>query len=293
MATNHSGNIENQILQEEHDGSNNAKRVNVVAGGAGLATVQPLAAWPDPKTYIGLVTITGSLAPAAGNVTLDPGSKTQIVGNVTLSDPKGFIGLVTVVGSLSPAAGNVTLDPGSKTGIVGNVTLSDAKTFIGLTTTTLGSSIAGIGFATVNVANSVGIAGNVTLSDAKTFIGLVTATALIAGTTKTLLRQPIGFSVASQATIAVPTNANKINVTQLVLNSDATTSVRIKSGVTYLTGNASIGVTLNPGGGWVMPGSVDSPAWIGLPSGALIIEKFDLTGTSAKIGGGVVYFDEA
>ncbi len=397
----------------------------------------------DPKGFIGLVTVVGSLSAAAGNVTLDAGSKTGIVGNLTLSDPKGFIGLVTVVGSLSPAAGNVTLDAGSKTGIVGNVTLSDSKTFIGLVTATLGVSTTFIGFTglavgenfvgltttvlantsiqsfgqffpvlqsiasgglgpialdnfgriqttltgnvtisdskgyiglvtvtqassarsivgniTIDSGNisikgnvtlsdpktgiglvsifggSLGIVGNVTLSDSKgyiglvtviqasaartitgnvtlsdaktyiglttatlgigtTFIGLVTANAINAGTNKTILSLPIGFAAASVTTIAVPTNANRIKVTNLLLNSDATVRIAIKSGVTYLTGNASIGVTLNPGGGFPLIGSPDSPSWLGLPSGALIVEKFDLTATSAKIGGHVLYFDEA
>ena len=173
----------------------------------GFASVTPVAAWPDPKTYIGLVTITGSLAPAAGNITLDAGSKTQIVGNLTLSDAKTFIGLTTTTLGASPAfvgivtianaslpvtfSGNVTLDDGSLTGIVGNVTLSDAKTYIGLTTATLGASPAFVGIVTIANASMpvtfsgnvtlddgslTGIIGNVTLSDSKTFIGLTTTT---------------------------------------------------------------------------------------------------------------------
>lgn len=255
-----------------------------------------------------------------------------IVGNVTLSDPKGFIGLVTVVGSLSPAAGNVTLDPGSKTGIVGNVTLSDAKTyiglttatignamvtvtlgtaldstndsvsiggtlpagpnFIGLTTTTLGASPAFVGIVTVTNRDRT-ITGNVTLSDAKTFIGLVTAQSINNGTNKTLVQLPVGLGLNSLATVAVPTNAQKIKVTSLILNSNVTTEIALKSGVTYLTGNASLGITLFPGGGFVLPGSPDSPQWISLPSGALVVEKRDPGGTVSKIGGHAIYFDEA
>jgi len=46
--------------------------------------------------YIGLVTVANTVPVTfSGNVTLDAGSKTQIVGNLTLSDPKGYIGLVT------------------------------------------------------------------------------------------------------------------------------------------------------------------------------------------------------
>lgn len=272
----------------------------------------------DAKTYIGLTTTTlgtgssfigivtvANLLSLNGNITLDAGSKTQIIGNLTLSDPKGFIGLVTVVGSLSAAAGNVTLDPGSRTGIVGNITLSDSKAFIGLTTTTLGASPAFIGIVTVTNKDRT-ITGNLTLSDAKTylglttttlglgdrFIGLVTAITQNAGTTKTLLQLPILLSTASILTIVTPTNANRVFVTNMILSSDATVRVSIKSGVTYLTGNASLGITLNPGGGFIQSGSPDSPSWIGLPSGALIVEKFDMTGTKANIGGNVVYFQE-
>lgn len=191
MSTTHRGNMLNEITFEEHDGVNNAKRVNVVAGDINVSsqvTVQPLAAWPDPKTYIGLVTITGSLAPAAGNITLDDGSLTGIVGNVTLSDAKTFIGLTTTTLGASPAfvgivtvanpssfTGNITLDDGSLTGIIGNVTLSDSKGFIGLTTTTLGASPAFVGIVTVTNKDRT-ITGNVTLSDPKTFIGLTTTT---------------------------------------------------------------------------------------------------------------------
>lgn len=134
----HRGNIQNDITLEEHDGVNNAKRVSLVAGDISVTsqiTVVPLQAWPDPKTYIGLVTITGSLA-VAGNITLDPGSKTQIIGNVTLSDAKTYIGLTTSTLGASPAfIGIVTVTNKDRT-ITGNLTLSDAKTYIGLVTNT-------------------------------------------------------------------------------------------------------------------------------------------------------------
>jgi hypothetical protein len=250
-------------------------------------------------------------------------------GRPFLADPKGFIGLVTVVGSLSPAAGNVTLDDGSLTGIIGNVTLSDAKTYIGLTTTTLGAGSAAIGKLAANSGVDIGdvdvlsiaagdnnignvdvasLAGNVTLSDAKTyiglttttlgvgtrFIGLVTASSLNAGTTKTWIPLPVALSTSSVVTVAVPTGGNALfYIGNLVFNSDATVRVSIKSGVTYLTGNASIGITVNPGGGWVESGSPDSPTYIGLASGAaIVVEKFDMTGTKANLGGKVNYFQE-
>src|SRR3990167_7816092 len=219
MSENHiGGNLQNEITREEHDGTNNAKRVNVVAGGAGdgsildgvttsikasvisTASGSSFITYPlsGPTVYavvntgaagvqnsmvtlnagpnfIGLVTV-GNIVNTtfSGNVTLDDGSLTGIIGNVTLSGPvptganyiglasvnvaniartitgnltlsnaNGFIGLVSVSGFANPLpvtfSGNVTLDDGSLTGIVGNITLSDAKTYIGLITTTLGN----------------------------------------------------------------------------------------------------------------------------------------------------------
>lgn len=491
MSDNHSGNLQNEIIKEEHDGTLNAKRVNVVAGTItassqvtvtlnstptlfavvntsaagqssvvidrghdfiGLATVvnsSPVTLASSPN-FIGLVTVANTVPTTfSGNITLDDGSLTGIVGNVTISDSKGFIGLTTTTLGASPAyvglvtvantvsttfSGNVTLDDGSLTGIVGNVTLSDSKGFIGLTTTTLGASTAKIGFATVNVADTVavtqsgtwdevgindsgnsitvdnngtfavqstfagnvtlddgsltGIVGNVTLSDSKgfiglttttlgaspafigivtvtnasipvtqsgtwdevgindsgnsitvdgtvalgagvanigfasvtpvsawpdpktfiglvtvggmstvtltdskTYIGLVTATSLDGGSRKTFIHKNIELSSSSIATIYVSTETFKI--TNVLINSDATVRVSIKSGATYLTGNASIGVTLNPGGGWVENGSPRSPLYYGLEvDQAIVVEKFDMTGTSARVGGKLIFIDE-
>lgn len=213
-----------------------------------------------------------------------------ITGNLTLSDPKGFIGLVTVANTART--------------ITGNITLSNPNTYIGLTTTTLGVGDRFIGLVTVgNTARS--ITGNVTLSDAKTYVGLTTTTlgvgsrfiglttswALNAGTTKTIVPKAIALSASSISTIVVPTGGTTFKTTNLVLNSDATVRVSIKSGVTYLTGNATIGITLNPGGGWVETGSPDSPTYIGLAvDTALVVEKFDMTGTVARISGKINYF---
>lgn len=255
----------------------NIGSVSVLGGGIGInaginnigfTTVYNATAWPDPKTYVGLVTI-GHTANVAviGNLTLSNsnayiglttstlGIGTQKIGLVTLSASNANIGSVSVLG------GTIAVS-----GLSGNVTLSDAKTYVGLTTSTLG----------------VGT----------TFIGLVTAWTRNAGTAKTLISLPVGLGQNSLATVAVPTNANKINVTNFVLSSNITTVVAIKSGVTYLTGNASLGITLFPGGGFELPGSPDSPSWIGLPSGALVVEKRDPGGTTSAIGGGLIYFDE-
>lgn len=358
---------------------------------AGLTTLAP------SPNFIGIVSVAQPISTTfSGNVTLDDGSLTGIVGNVTLSDAKTYIGLTTTTLGLGSATiGKVSalqetspwvvsatdldirnLDSASdNVAIKGNVTLSDPKTYVGLTTSTLGIGDRFVGLATVVISSTVTVSnlvsaatlfavvnagsggtsstddaaftvatdagtpfmaladetspdlvnegdvgvvrmsldrilkvsvatlvsdanvtvavnGNITLSDSKNFIGLVTAWSRNAGTTKTLVNLPIAISTNSIVTIVVPTNDQKINITNLVLNSDATVRVAFKSGVTYLTGNASIGVTLNPGGGWIQTGSPDSPSWIGLPSGAFVVEKLDITATLAKIGGNVIYFDE-
>lgn len=201
-----------------NDSGNSITVDGTVALGAGVAnvgfaSVTPVSAWPDPKTFIGLVTVGG-------------------IGTVTLSDPKGFIGLVTVGGM-----------------------------------------------------------STVTLTDSKTYIGLVTATSLDGGSRKTFIHKNIELSSSSIATIYVSTETFKI--TNVLINSDATVRVSIKSGATYLTGNASIGITLNPGGGWVESGSPRSPLYYGLAvDQAIVVEKFDMTATSARVGGKVIFIDE-
>ena len=260
---NHTGNVQNQLMMEEHDGTLNAKRVTVV-GAAGQVTITPVGLTtlaPSPN-YIGLVTVGG-------------------IGTLTLADPKGYIGLTTTTNG----AGDRFI------GLVTNVqagltTLAPSPSYIGLVT------VGGIG--TLTLADPKGYIGLVTasLGIGTQFIGLVTSVTRNAGTNKTLIPLPVGLGNNSIAVVATPTNAQKINVTQLVLNSNITTEIAIRSGVTYLTGNASLGMTIYPGGGFVMSGSPDSPSWIGLPSGALTIEKRDGGGTISKIGGGVIYFDE-
>lgn len=111
------------------------------------------------------------------------------------------------------------------------------------------------------------------------------------GTNKTLIPKTIAFAQASIVTIAVP--ANTFYITSLVMNSNATTRLNIKSGATYLTGNVSLGMTIYPGGGWVQDGAPDSPRYIGLAGGAaIVLEKFDTGGIISQIGGHLVYFDE-
>ena len=324
------------VIRDVHDASTHSLKTNGTAGvGNSIVTVANVVS----TTFSGNVTLDGgSLTGIVGNVTLanangfiglvsvsgfaNPLPVTSS-GNVTLANANGFIGLVSVSGFANPlpvtSSGNVTLDGGSLTGILGNVTLSDSKTYIGLTTTTLGASPAFVGIVTIantnvrSIAGNVtlddgsltGVVGNVTLSDSKTyvglttttlgigtqFVGLVTAWSRDAGSLKTFIHKNIELSTSSVATLYVATETFKI--TQVLLNSDATVRVSIKSGVTYLTGNASIGITLNPGGGWVENGSPRSPLYYGLAvDQGVVLEKFDMTGTSARIGGKVILIDE-
>lgn len=246
--------------------------VGVIAAGVnyiGSMTVANATSWPDPKTYIGLVTIGG-------------------ISQITLSDPKGYIGLTTTTLGVGDRfiglatvvhAGNVTLNASAAfIGLVtiagmSQITLADPKGYIGLTTTTLGIGTTFIGLVTAVTS------GNITVLTRN------------AGTNKTLVTLPVLLSTASIVTVVTPTNANAIYVTNLLLSSNATVRVNIKSGVTYLTGNVSLGVTLFPGGGWVEVGSPDAPVYVGNASAPLNVEKFD-TGLTALIGGKLTYFQE-
>ena len=201
---------------------------------------------------------------------------TRLPSGATVTNAAGtaYIGLASV----NIGGGNV--------GITGNVTLSNPNTYIGLTTTTLGLGDRFIGLVTV--ANTIN--ANVSLGASPQFIGLVTAVTRNAGTNKTLKILPITLSTNSNTSIAI---TNTFYITHLLLNSNATVRLNIKSGVTYLTGNASLGVNIFPGGGWVENGSPDSPLYIGQAgAAAIVVEKFDAGGTISQVGGKIVYFDE-
>lgn len=248
----------------------------------------------DAKTYIGLTTTTLANQPALTAGVANIGFATVSVSNPTIyavvnTGAAGTTDVTSNSGVTVYQGGTFTVTQASAVrSLTGNLTLSDSKAYIGLVTVTQASA-------------TRSILGNVTLSDPKTFIGLVTSvpssttrsiignvTVLIAGTTKTLVTQPVAFALTSVSTIAVPTNTFKM--THLLLNSNATVGVSIKSGATYLTGNASIRVTLSPNGGWVENGSPDSPIYVGLAgASAIVVEKDNAT---AAVAGKVMYFDE-
>lgn len=253
---------------------------------------------------------------------------TPTVYAVVNTSAPGITNSIVTVANPVTLSGNVTLDDGSLTGLIAGVNyiglasvnvggtlppLSTGANFIGLVTITgvLGAN-SGVVIGDVRDAGSAGVLlqqegggsyglkvthySNVTLAPGPNFVGLVTAVAQSTnvGTSKTLIPLSIAMSTNSIATLAVGTGGNAIfKITNVLLNSDASVRISIKSGATYLTGNASIGITLNPGGGWVETGAPDSPTYLGLASGAaIVLEKLDLTATIAKIGGKIVYFQE-
>jgi len=257
----------------------------------GLVTAVNGLAWPDPKTYIGLTSVSGTVGLAAS--TLNIGSVSVLGGGIGINAGVNGIGFATVkIDTGTKYIGLVTANIGT------TKAWADPNTFIGLVTVAPHALTA----STVNIGSVSILGGGIGINAGVNNIGFATVTlspagnpsvfAVNVGTNKTLINLPIAFSAASVVTVAVPTNANTMKITNMLLNSDATVRFTMKSGVTYLTGNASIGITLNPGGGFIMTGSPDSPSWIGLPSGALVIEKLDLTGTSAKMAGNVVYWQE-
>jgi len=246
---------------------------------SGNVVVSSLPATPTGANYIGLASVNiGGTLPALTASTVNIGSVSILGGGIALTASTVNVGSVSVLGG--------TIAVSSLPALVASTVNIGSVSVLGGTINAVQQT------STFNIGSVSILGGSIVNSAGTSFIGLVTAVTRNAGTNKALINLPVGFSAGSTATIAIPTNANTMYITSLLLNSDATVRVTLKSGVTYLTGNASIGVTLNPGGGLVMTGSPDSPSWIGLPSGALVVEKLDLTATIAKIAGNVVYFQE-
>jgi hypothetical protein len=192
-------------------------------------------AWADPGTYIGLVTITGSLAAAAGNITLDPGSQTQIIGNVTIEDGGESIsidGNVGLVANAFAGAGNVTVD------LVDTVTTVTTVTAV----TDITNPVALIGNLTIDqvdvvtavtdITNPIAIKGNVTLSDSKTFIGLVTIVATYVSTYTSIQKV---VSADGQTAISVAKATNFFVVKDLIVSSLGSGEIKFQEGNTDLT----------------------------------------------------------
>ncbi len=294
----------------------------------GTMTTNGLVTLASSPNFIGIVTVANQpplVASAAYIGLITVGG----IGTLTLSDPKGFIGLATTVNGAGDRfiglvtnvqAGLTTLAPSPNfigiTTIANQPPLVASAAFIGIVTIAnqpaLVDSVGKIGFVTVAGIGTVTLAdpkgyiglvtvggiGLITLGDPKGFIGLVTTVignasvaTKNAGTTKTIKSLPILISTGSAATVYVPTNT--FYITNILLSSNSTVRVNVRSGATYLTGNASLGINLNPGGGFVNIGAPDSPIYAGLAAAApIVIEKADSSGVISQIGGSVTFFDE-
>ena len=308
---NHKGNTQPSISQEEHEGSVTpyTKRVSVY----GTDGTDKNALYIDGNgTMRSIVTIASTLTTTQGLVTLAAspnfiGLTTTVVGSaptlfavvntaaagqssVVLDTGANWIGLATVnLGASIPAGTNAIGKLASNTGVdIGDVdilSIAAGNNNIGdVDVATLPALVAG----TAQIG-SVTIANQPPLTTGSAWIGLATVTGGIknAGTTKTLEIKNIGISASGNATIFVPTT--EFHVTHLLLSSDATVRVAILSGTTYLAGNASVGISLAPLGGFVENGSVDSPIYEGLANAAAFVIN---SSAAANIGGKVVYYEE-
>ena len=216
-----------------------------------------------------------------------------IRGIVTIAPRTDYIGLMSISGNVAISNELTALATVNVSNIIGGVvTIAPRTDYIGLASVNIGGTLpalvassAYIGLASVNIGGTLpalvaGTAqiGSVTVSNTVT----VEET-----TSKTLLHLTIANNTSGAATIFVPTGTFKI--TNLMLSANATVGISIKSGVTYLAGNASIRVTVFPGGGWVENGDLLNPLFSGLAdAGSFVLEKT----TTTPIAGHVVYYED-
>lgn len=174
MSTNHTGNVQNEILKEEHDGNQNARRVVLASGATVFAVVNTGASNsnttlnPSPN-QIGSVTIshtvntleTGLLSLASGT---EIRSLATLLNMPALIAGTAQIGLVTVSNFTAPNNGNVTLNPGPNQ--IGSVTISHPINAI----VTIAPRNDYLGLMTVTQANQ----SQITLFPSPNFIGLIT-----------------------------------------------------------------------------------------------------------------------
>lgn len=223
MSTNHRGNTQPSISQEEHEAAVMPPTKRVLNYGYD-GTQKNLFFVDDQGVSRSIVTIASNInTTLSGNITLNPspnqiGSVTishpitaTFGGNVTLNPSPSFIGLTTTVIGSSP-----TLFAVVNTGAAGTqnslTTLLNSDAFIGLATVvnanqpalTTGSAFIGL----VTVANTVpvtgtfwqatqpvSIGGNVTLNPSPNYIGLVTIANTVPVTgTFYQATQPISFT---------------------------------------------------------------------------------------------------
>lgn len=144
MSTTHSGNIQNSIILEEHDGYLNAKRTSIVSSPTLFAVVN------TTQSSSGQVTVTPNGLITIGQSPNFIGLTTSVISNTinsitTIAPRTDYVGLMSISGNVN---------------VLSNVTLNASNAFIGLTTTTVS-----------NVINSI-----VTISPRTDYIGLMTVT---------------------------------------------------------------------------------------------------------------------
>ncbi len=252
------------------------------------ASIHATAGLAAGGNYIGLATVTmGSKIPTGDNFiglvsTASIQGKVSLVGNATLNASNAWVGLV----STASIKGQVSL--------VGNATVINGagSAFIGLVSTaSIQGKVSLVGNATLNASNAwIGLA-TVVVGASSAFIGLV-STASIQGKVETIRAKtleiiPIGMYNSGNATLFVPVGT--FYITSLVVSSSATQTLKILSGASYLVGNASVGITIFPGGGWVETGSVDTPIYKGLAANAAFVLNSSVT---ASVAGKIIYYVE-
>lgn len=210
----------------------------------GFASVTPVQAWPDPKTYIGLVTAT-----PVGLVT------TVNVGLTTLAPSPNYIGLASVnIGGTLPALVASTANIGSVSvlggliAITGNITLSNSQGYIGLVTATSVGLVTTVNVGLTTLAPSPNFIGlvtawhgsNVTLNASAAFIGLATVIPTFNG--DTTLFTAI-YSGTGNSTLLVAPASNRFFIQNLWVSSLGRAEVEIRSGATTLIPFTSLSTT--------------------------------------------------
>lgn len=217
---------------------------------------------------------------------------------VVLDTGTAYVGLATVdIGSAPTftvdATGQgdvpVTLDSEA-------VVLGTGTDYIGLATVDIGSApdldINDISKGTQTNDIKVTLDSEaVVLGAGSSYVGLVSAASIHGkvdfATAHTINTKAIAANTSGLTTIFVPTSTFK--VTHFLLSANATVGVRIKSGATYLTGNASLNMTLFPGGGIVENGQIANPVYTGATAADSFVIDLD---DSVEVAGKVVYYEE-
>lgn len=248
----------------------------IVAGDEyiGLATVDIGKELPAGTQYIGLATVDVGTIPEVNSLA----TVTQS-GAVELAAGDKYIGLTTVDIGSSPT---LTVDATSSGDVP--ITLDSEKLVL-----TTGTDY--IGLATVDIGSSPVLDSVVTIAPRTDYIGLMSVSGgvdvSLDGSTKTVASLAVAAAATGSATLVVPSGS--FHVTHVILSAASACRVNIKSGATYLIGNASIGVNLDASGGWVENGSTADPLYDGLASNAALVLEVS---NGAPVGGRIRYFDE-